>query len=117
MTLEEARKLVNGKIWPKVRDNFLITGEIVVYPTGDLKRLEYLSEAERTAINDWRSVLEQADKLRKVLDGNKVRGLKAQYPGAYPEALQFAAYFPGGKVDLSKLLKLKFPEAYQLCYS
>lgn len=117
MTLEEARKLVNGAIWPNVRDNFLATGEIVVYPAGDLKRLEYLSEAVRKEIEDWKTVLEHAEEWRKVVDGNKVRELKSRFPNAYPEAFKFAAYFPSGKVDIMKLLKLKFPEAYRLCYS
>ncbi|MCQ2390133.1 MAG: hypothetical protein MJ240_01815 [Kiritimatiellae bacterium] len=117
MTLEEARKLVNGDLWPSVRDNFLATGEIVVYPSGDLRRLEYLTEAERRMIRDWQTVLEHAAEWRLVVDGGRVRELKAQYPGAYPEALRYAAYFPGGKVDVMKLLKLKFPEAYRLCCS
>lgn len=117
MTLEEARKLVNGAIWSRVRDNFLATGEVVVYPSGDLRRLEYLPENIRKAIEDWKTVLEHAEEWRKVLDGNKVRELKTRFPSAYPEALRFAAYFPRGKVDIMKLLKLKFPEAYRLCYS
>lgn len=117
MTLEEARKLVNGAIWPRVRDNYLATGEIVVYPAGDLRRLEYLSDEVRKMIDDWKTVLEHSDEWRVVVDGNKVRELKTRFPSAYPEALKFAAYFPGGKVDIMKLLKLKFPEAYRLCCS
>lgn len=117
MTLEEARKLVNGSLWPSVRDNFLATGEVAVYPQGDVRRIEYLPEATRKEIRDWQTVLEHADEWRVVVDGAKVRELKRLYPGAYPEALRYAAYFPGGKVEIMKLLKLKFPEAYRLCCS
>ena len=117
MTLEEARELLKSPIWPKVRDSFLATGEFTVYPAGDPRRLEYLDEDVREEVERWKTVLEHADEWKLVLDGAKVRELRAAYPGAYPEALRYAAYFPGGKVDVIKLLKLKFPEAYRLCCS
>lgn len=117
MTIEEARALLKSPIWPKVRDNFLATGEFTVYPSGDERRLEYLDAETRSAVENWKTVLEHAGEWRLVVDGAKVRELRASYPGAYPEALRYAAYFPGGKVDVMKLLKLKFPEAYRLCCS
>lgn len=117
MTLEEARALVKSPIWPKVRDHFLATGEFEILPSGDPRRLAYLDEGVRRTVEQWKTVLEHAAEWRLVLDGGKVRELRAAYPDAYPEALRYAAYFPGGKVDVMKLLRLKFPEAYQLCCS
>ena len=117
MTLDEARALLKSPIWPKVRDNFLATGTFEVLPAGDPRRLEYLDAETRAAVERWKAVLEHAAEWRLVVDGAKVRELRAAYPDAYPEALRYAAYFPNGKVDVMKLLKLKFPEAYQLCCS
>ena len=89
--------------------------------------------------------------LKSVMDGERVRVLKDEYEGAYPEALRYAPYFAkwklpaadgarllatamraapaalvaaepleGAEVPLEavwKLLKMKFPEAYELCCS
>jgi len=117
MTLDEARELVNGPIWPKVRDDFLATGAFRVYPKGDLRRLEYVDKAVRDAFELWLKAIPQIDAWRKVVDGKEVRRLKAEYPGVYPEVLRYQPYFSGAKDVKSVLLKLKFPEAYRLCYS
>lgn len=126
MTLEEARELVKGPLWPKVRDSFLATGVFAVYPTGDIRRLDYLDKNQRDAIALWQEGLRQAEGWRKVVDGAKVRELRAKFPGVYPEAIRFLPYFkryidgadgaefPPEAVKL--LLKLKFPEAYRLCF-
>lgn len=115
MTIEEARALVASPIWPKVRDRFLATGELAVYPAGDVRRLEYLDEETRRRIALWKEALENCASWRTVVDGAKVRELRERYPGVYPEVFRFAAYFPGGKVDTMKLLKIKFPEALEIC--
>ena len=124
MTIEEARELVNGPLWSKVRDAFLASGEFEVIPSGDIRRLAYLDEAVRKKIDDWLEVLERAEELRKVVAGAEVKALKSRYPGAYPEALKFSIYFTRFKrphkddAEAVKLLmKLKFPEAYGLCCS
>ena len=93
MTIDEARALVNGPLWPKVRDSFLASGVFEVFPPDDPRRLEYLDDSLRGEIENWLEVLERADELRKVVDGAKVRELKARYPGAYPEALKYSIYF------------------------
>lgn len=117
MTIDEARKLVAGPIWPKVRDMFLATGALSVYPPGDIRRLEYLDDDVRRQVELWREALGRCDEWRTVVDGAKVRELQERYPGVYPEVFRYAAYFPKGEVDVMKLLKIKFPEAYRLCNS
>lgn len=117
MTIEEARTLVASPIWPKVREKFLATGEFAVYPAGDLRRIEYLDEKVRREIALWKEALEKCGEWLTVVDGAKVRELRERYPGVYPEVLRYRAYFPDGKVDVMKLLKIKFPEALELCNS
>ncbi len=130
MDMQEARELISSPIWPAVRDSFLATGEFRVYPAGDLRRVGYLDAETRARIALWLDALAHADAWRTVLDGAKVRELKASYPGIYPEVFRYAPYFtkfskalqPGASIDdpavaepLRLLLKLKFPEAYALC--
>lgn len=125
MDLNEARELLKSPLWPKVRDEFLASGSFEVIPPGDLRRLKYLDAATRDAIESWKTALASLAEWRTVVDGAKVRELKAAYPGAYPEAFRYEMYFkkfgnlkrdfPEEAVKL--LLKLKFPEAYELCYS
>ena len=126
MDLNEARALVeDGRLWPLVRDAFLRTGEFKVYPKGDLRRLELLDEKSRAAIDRWADGLEKAEAWKKVLDGKQVREIKAAYPDVYPEVFRYQPYFArfeSGNVKdnpeaLKLLLKLKFPEAYELCFS
>ncbi len=122
--LNEARELIASPIWAKVRDKFLATGEFVVYPRGDVRRLEYLPDSTRRQIAIWVEGLGKAAEWRTVVNGDDVRALKAKYPGVYPDALRFSAYFTKfGAPDAANrdfmmlLLKLKFPEAYELCCS
>ena len=117
MTLDEARELVMGPIWPKVRDAFLATGDFAVYPKGDLRRLEYLDAATREEIDRWLKAIPEAETWRTVVDGAEVRRLKAEHPQVYPEILRYLPYFAGAKDVERTLLKVKFPEAYRLCCS
>ena len=126
MDLNEARALIeDARLWPLVRDAFLRTGEFKVYPKGDLRRLEFLDEESRAAIDRWLDGLAKAEDWKKVLDGRKVKEIKAAYPGVYPEVFRYLPYFArfeSGNVKdnpeaLKLLLKLKFPEAYELCFS
>lgn len=125
MDLSEARELLESPIWAKVRDSFLATGEFTVLPAGDLSRLAYLDAAVRERVELWKTALANCDEWRKIVDGAKVRELKAAYPGVYPDVLRYGIYFakfgdlkrefPDEAVKL--LLKLQFPEAYELCFS
>jgi len=125
MTLDEARELVNGPLWERTRDDYLATGEFAVIPSGDPRRLKWLDEETRRRIDAWLEVLSRADELKLTVDGAKVRRLKEEFPGAYPEALRYSAYFTrfgGGALKddfeaVKLLMKLKFPEAYRLCCS
>lgn len=117
MDIAEARELLKSPIWEKVRDIFLETGELHIYPSGDMRRLEYLDAETRKQIELWMDAIEKADSWRRVIDGASVRRLKAEYPGIYPEVFRYTAYFTGKSREaaLPLLLKLKFPEAYNLC--
>ena len=117
MTMDEARELVNGPLWPKVRDAFLATGTFVVYAKGDKRRLEYLDNETREEIDAWLKAIPEAEKWRTVIDGKVVRQLKAEHPKVYPEILRYLPYFANAKDVVRTLLKIKFPEAYRLCYS
>ncbi len=117
MDLNEARALVRAPFWGKVRDDFLATGTFQVYPKDDPARMAYLDESVRRQIDLWMEGLAKVDAWRTVTDGPTVRRLKADYPGVYPEVLRYAAYFVGKKDVRRQLMKLKFPEAYELCYS
>ena len=125
MDLNEARELIKSPIWVKVRDGFLATGVLEVYPVGDFRRLAYLDEATRGQIELWKTALANCATWRTIVDGAKVRELKAQFPGVYPEALRYEMYFKKfgdlkqafPEEAMKLLLKLQFPEAYRLCYS
>lgn len=122
MNIEEARELIQSPIWTYVRDRFLATGKFDVFPKGDLRRLTYLDEETQKEIASWRTALEHADEWRKVVDGSTVRNLKTTYPDTYPEVFRYQMYFAKfrgqiGDEAMKLLLKLKFPEAYQLCFS
>lgn len=117
MTMDEARELVKSPIWPKVRDAYLATGAFTVYPKGDFRRIEYLDEETRRKIDLWLDALKHVSEWRTIVDGEKVREIKAAYPGVYPDVLRYALYFSGKADPLPILLKLKFPEAYELCCS
>jgi len=115
MSLDEARKIVSSPLWPKVRDRFLATGEFVVYPPGDLRRVEFLDDETRRQLDLWMQGVIHVDEWRLVVDGKEVRRLKAEFPGVYPEIFRYAEYFKNRRNPLEILLKLKFPEAYKIC--
>lgn len=115
MTLDEAREVVNSSIWPHIRDGFLATGVFEVYPEGDIRRISYLDDKTQAEIQTWLKALPHLEEWKTIISGEKVRQIKAEYPGVYPEILRFQPYFR--KFDLTKeneevtrlLLKLKFP--------
>lgn len=125
LTLDEARQLVaNGTLWPKVRDYLARGGERVRFPKGVKTRLELVDKETRAGIDMWVEALGRADEWRSVVDGEKVRALKAEFPGVYPEVFRYSSYFAKfKKADAENeefmmlLLKLKFPEVYALCSS
>ena len=154
--MREARALVRDKrLWPLIlkacfcdpsRKPFFHT-----FPKDDGSRLALLDAATRKSVAKWLEALARADELKGVVDGEKVRVLKDELEGAYPECMKFLPYFAkwklpaaegerllatamrnapiqlveaepleGGQVPLEavwKLLKLKFPEAYEICCS
>ena len=117
---------LNGSVRAK---NFLLAQLGVepcfhTFPREDGSRLLLLSGATLESVAKWLGALACADALRRVTDGAVVRGLKAALPGVYPEVFRYLPYF--SKFDLHDtsnmdlvmfLLKLKFPEAYELCCS
>lgn len=125
LELSKARELVaNEVLWPKVRDYLAKGGELLDFSGSPIQRLKLVDEATQENINLWCEALKHADEWKFVVDGAKVRELKAQYPGIYPEVFRYTAYFarfktidPENEEFLMLLLKLKFPEVYKLCCS
>ena len=123
MTMEEARALVGSPVWGKVRDEFLATGVFVVHPKDDPSRLAYLDDDTRRAVELWLDALEHVDEWKTVVAGGEVRALKERYPGVYPEVFRYQAYFARFKARPDRfaatrlILKLRFPDAYRLCFT
>ncbi|MBE6397257.1 MAG: hypothetical protein E7046_09665 [Lentisphaerae bacterium] len=143
ISVTQARELIgNGKLWPKVRDYLVAGGEFELFPAKDPSRLKLLDESTRASIGKWLDAIAAADEWRKIVDGAKVRELKVEYPGVYPDVFRYTAYFAKWRGVLDEmvrisaakgcrvsqvecpdfnmvmlLLKLKFPEAYELCCS
>ena len=65
------------------------------FPKNDWSRLLLLDGVTLLEIAKWLGALVCADSLRLVMDGPKVRALKAALPGVYPEVFSFTAYFSG----------------------
>ena len=142
-SVTQARELIgNDRLWPKVKEYLAAGGEFETFPAKDPSRLKLLDEATRTSIGKWIEAIASADAWRKIVDGAKVRELKAEYPGIYPDVFRYTAYFAKWRDVLEEmsrvaserkcrvaqvecpnfdlvllLLKLKFPEAYELCCS
>ena len=141
--VNEARELIgNGRLWAKVKAYLSAGGEFELFPAKDPSRLKLLDEATRTSVGKWIEAIAEADGWRKIVDGAKVRELKAGFPGIYPDVFRYTAYFAKWRGTLEEmrrtaaerncrvsqvecpdfemvllLLKLKFPEAYGLCCS
>lgn len=122
MDIEEARKTINDtKLWPLIR-NYLSRGGEMLDFQDPKNRLVLLDDGTREQMRLWLEALPKAEEWKKIVDGAKVRELKASYPGVYPEVIRYLPYFT--RFDLNnvsdfeivkQLLKLKFPEAYELC--
>ena len=93
-TVTQARELIgNAKLWPKVKAHLAAGGEFELFPAKDPSRLKLLDEATRSSIGKWLEALAAADGWRRIVDGAKVRELKAEYAGVYPEVFRYEAYF------------------------
>ncbi|MBQ6473627.1 MAG: hypothetical protein IJJ33_16695 [Victivallales bacterium] len=122
MDLQEARELIgNRQLWPRVRNYLAHGGEMLDF-SNSMNRLVLLDRKTLSQIHLWLEALAHAEEWKTIVDGAKVRELKAAYPGVYPEVFRFLPYF--AKFDLRDsqnphlvnfLLKMKFPEAYELC--
>ncbi len=124
MDLNEARELIaNRQLWPRIRTYLAAGGQMLDFSKPE-NRLVLLDRETIKSVNLWLDALSHAAEWRKIVDGGKVRELKTTYPGVYPEVFRYLPYF--SKFDLKDtsntelvmfLLKLKFPEAYELCCS
>ncbi len=121
--IKEARALIADEVlWPKVRDYLARGGEFKTFPKGVKERLCLLDDETLRQINLWCEAISKAEEWRRVVDGVKVRELKAAYPGIYPEVFRYLPYFarfkridPSDESVILQVLKLKFPEVYKLC--
>jgi len=122
MDLKEARELIaNRQLWPRVRSYLARGGELLDF-SKPMNRLVLLDKNTVTQIHLWLEALAHAEEWKTVVNGAKVRELKAAYPGIYPEVFRYLPYFTKFKLNDTEnpelvifLLKLKFPEAYELC--
>ncbi|MBR4675747.1 MAG: hypothetical protein IKP00_14900 [Victivallales bacterium] len=124
MELKEAKELIaNRLLWPRVRGYLAAGGEMKDFSKPE-NRLELLDKNTQEKVHLWLEALSHAAEWKKVVDSSKVKELKASYPGVYPEVFRYLPYF--SKFDLQDysnmelvkfLLKLKFPEAYELCFA
>ena len=125
LTLEEARKMVsNAELWPQVREYLARGGGFESFPAGVGSRLKLVDGETLSKIDMWVEALGRCGEWKGVVEGGKVRELKAKYPGVYPEVFRYEAYFTkfpeknrGNEEFMTLLLKLKFPEVYKLCFS
>lgn len=113
----------NSLLWPRVRDYLAAGGELLDF-SKQANRIVLLDKETQAQITLWLEALAHAEEWKKIVDGAKVRELKTGYPGIYPDVFRYLPYF--SKFDLKDtsdfelvkhLLKLKFPEAYELCCS
>ena len=74
-----------------------------VFPKDDSSRLLLLDGKTLLEICKWLGVLACAQTLRHVTAGSAVRALKAAFPGVYPEAFAFSAYFKSLKTPDTSL--------------
>jgi hypothetical protein len=142
-SVTQARELIaNEKLWLKVKAYLAAGGSFELFPSKHPSRLKLLDRATGLLIGKWVEALAMADEWRKIVDGAKVHELKAEYQGVYPDVFRYTAYFAKwrGVLDEMKrtalekgcrisevecpdfemvllILKLKFPEAYELCCS
>ena len=142
-SIKDARELIaNEKLWPRVRSYLAAGGEFELFPRKDKSRLKLLDAATQKAIGDWIEGIAAAESWRKIVDGAAVRKIKAEHPGVYPDVFRYTAYFAKWRDMLEKmvetakqsgcsvlqvecpdfamvllLMKLKFPEAYDICCS
>ncbi len=123
--LKEARELIADPIlWPRLKEYLRRGGEFVGIPKGVTERLALVDDETRQKIALWCDALAKVEEWRSIVDGAKVRELKAAYPEVYPEVFRYVAYFtrfqpidPKNEDVILQVLKLKFPEVYQLCSS
>ncbi len=124
MDLKEARELIDNRLlWPRVREYLASGGEMLDFSVQS-NRLVLLDRDTLGKVRLWLDALSHAEEWKTVVDGARVRQLKAEYPGVYPEVFRYLPYF--SKFDLNDksnfelvkfLLKLRFPEAYEICCS
>ena len=125
LTLDEARQMVsNAGLWPQVRDYLARGGEFERFPAGVGSRLKLVDPGTVAEIDMWVEALGRCEEWKGIVEGEKVRELKAKYKGVYPEVFRYSAYFakfPKPDRDneefMTLLLKIKFPEVYKLCFS
>lgn len=121
--LKEARELISDPVlWPYVRRYLASGGEFRTFPKGVEGRLCLVDEKTKGEIDLWLQAVSNAEKWRLVINSKEVKELKERFPGIYPEVFRYAPYFSRFKpLDIKneavilQLLKLKFPEVYNLC--
>lgn len=101
MDLKTARALVRDeRIWPLAL-KFALKKEkpfFHAFPKEDGSRLALIEENERNEIAAWLEVIANWKTLKDIVDGAKVRELKARLGSAFPAAIKYAPYFTKWKL-------------------
>ncbi len=81
MELNEARELIsNRQLWPRVRSYLAAGGEMKDFSQPE-NRLLLLDKETLEQLRLWLEALSHAAEWKTIVDGAKVRALKASYPG------------------------------------
>ena len=109
--IRKARELVRDeRIWPLVLKRCFCDPNrkpfFHDFPKDDGSRLGLLDAETRQAVARWLEVIARADELKSVMDGERVRVLKDEYEGAYPEALKYVPYFAKWKLPAAEGVRL-----------
>ncbi len=101
MDLKTARELVRDeRIWPLALE-FALKQEkpfFHSFPKEDGSRLALIDESTRKEIAAWLEVVANWKALKDIVDGAKVRELKARLGNAFPAAIKYAPYFAKWKL-------------------
>ena len=104
MELNEARELIsNRQLWPLVRSFLAAGGEMKDFSLPE-NRLLLLDKETLELIRLWLDALSHAAEWKTIVNGAKVRELKAAYPGIYPDVFRYLPYF--SKFDLQDHSKI-----------
>ena len=76
-----------------VRERLAVSPLFHAFPKDDGSRLLLLPVATFRRLALWLAALANAERMKREIDGGKVRAFRSQLPGVYPEVFRVAPYF------------------------